>query len=48
MAERKYIESDKDATPAHPKDSEAYTQLIDSIKRRMDPTSNTVLIVDDE
>jgi CheY-like chemotaxis protein len=29
-------------------DSEAYTQLLDSIKRRMDPTSNTVIIVDDE
>ncbi|MBN2449095.1 MAG: response regulator transcription factor [Lentisphaeria bacterium] len=43
MAERKYIEQSQGS-----KDSEAYSQLIDSIKRRMDPTSNTVLIVDDE
>jgi CheY-like chemotaxis protein len=34
--------------PGQRGDSEAYTQLLDSIKRRMDPTSNTVIIVDDE
>jgi CheY-like chemotaxis protein len=37
-----------EAAPGQRGDSEAYTQLLDSIKRRMDPTSNTVIIVDDE
>lgn len=48
MAERKRRQPDDSALQDSKKDSEAYSQLLDSIKRRMDPESNTVLIVDDE
>ena len=34
--------------PGQRSDSADYSQLLDSIKRRMDPGSNTVIIVDDE
>ncbi len=55
MTERKYIDVEgqsqsppQSPSPSQRQDSEAYTQLLDSIKRRMDPGSNTVIIVDDE
>lgn len=36
------------STPGGRSDSADYSQLLDSIKRRMNPGSNTVIIVDDE
>lgn len=45
MTERKYIGADDTSSQ---QDATAYTQMLDSIKRRMDPGSNTVIIVDDE
>lgn len=48
MSERKYVKPDEAALQKNKDDSAEYSQLLDSIKRRMDPESNTVLIVDDE
>ena len=48
MSERKHTMPDGAALQQNKDDSAEYSQLLDSIKRRMDPDSNTVLIVDDE
>ncbi len=44
MAGHEYQSSDPESQDT----KEAYHQLLDNIKQRMDPTSNTVLLVDDE